>query len=168
MHLDALSVYTLWERPTVCAEYRQEEHTIKNIPLCYKIHITSVNKWKCMWSVHLTWFFYQWQHLCSRHKWFLLLLLQIRHNVFICWTRKQSHLQTRRPGVTLFMLDRRKTPRNHPEWPKNTQQVPRAPSSHSLKNFVMEKDKFKSRTYKPFCLIFLFFIFFVYMAINTP
>ncbi len=29
MHLDALSVYMLWERPTVCAEYSQEEHTIK-------------------------------------------------------------------------------------------------------------------------------------------
>lgn len=36
--------------------------------LCYKIHITAVNKWKCIWIVHLTWCFYQVHCLCSRHE----------------------------------------------------------------------------------------------------
>lgn len=134
MHLDALSVYMLWERSTVCAEYSQEEHTIKKIPLCYKIHITSVNKWKCIWSVHLTWLFYQVQHLCI-------------NDSYVCYCRsdalfssvgpENSHIYRPEDQEWLVSCQTGGKPL------ETTQNDPKTPSSsHSLKK-PCDKKKYK-------------------------
>ncbi len=134
MHLDALSVYMLWKRPTVCAEYSQEEHTIKKIALCYKIHITSVNKLKCIWSVHLTWLFYQVQHLCINDSYFCYCRSDA---LFSSVGPENSHIY--RPEDQEWLVSCQ-TGGKHLE---TTQNDPKKtpPSSHSLKkNFVMEKN----------------------------